>query len=36
MLVAALAGRQEVLSAYELAVREGFSFYSFGDAMLVL
>jgi S-adenosylmethionine:tRNA ribosyltransferase-isomerase len=36
MLVAALAGRQRVLSAYELAVREGFSFYSFGDAMLVL
>jgi S-adenosylmethionine:tRNA ribosyltransferase-isomerase len=36
MLVAALAGRGRVLSAYALAVREGFSFYSFGDAMLVL
>ncbi|HLE60974.1 MAG TPA: tRNA preQ1(34) S-adenosylmethionine ribosyltransferase-isomerase QueA [Thermoanaerobaculaceae bacterium] len=36
MLVAALAGRKQVLSGYELAVREGFSFYSFGDAMLVL
>jgi S-adenosylmethionine:tRNA ribosyltransferase-isomerase len=36
MLVAALAGRKPVLSAYERAVREGFSFYSFGDAMLVL
>jgi S-adenosylmethionine:tRNA ribosyltransferase-isomerase len=36
MLVAALAGREEVLAAYATAVREGFSFYSFGDAMLVL
>jgi S-adenosylmethionine:tRNA ribosyltransferase-isomerase len=36
MLVAALAGRERVLSAYALAVREQFSFYSFGDAMLVL
>jgi S-adenosylmethionine:tRNA ribosyltransferase-isomerase len=36
MLVAALAGRERVLSAYGLAVREGFSFYSFGDAMLVV
>ena len=36
MLVAALAGRTRVLAAYGVAVREGFSFYSFGDAMLVL
>ena len=36
MLVAALAGRACVLAAYGVAVREGFSFYSFGDAMLVL
>jgi S-adenosylmethionine:tRNA ribosyltransferase-isomerase len=36
MLVAALAGRERVLSAYALAAREGFSFYSFGDAMLVV
>jgi S-adenosylmethionine:tRNA ribosyltransferase-isomerase len=36
MLVAALAGREEVLAAYATAAREGFSFYSFGDAMLVL
>lgn len=36
MLVAALAGRARVLAAYGVAVREGFSFYSFGDAMLVL
>jgi S-adenosylmethionine:tRNA ribosyltransferase-isomerase len=36
MLVAALAGRERVLAAYEVAVRERFAFYSFGDAMLVL
>ena len=36
MLVAALAERDRVLSAYALAAREQFSFYSFGDAMLVL
>jgi S-adenosylmethionine:tRNA ribosyltransferase-isomerase len=36
MLVAALAGRERVLAAYAIAVRERFSFYSFGDAMLVL
>ena len=36
MLVAALAGRKRVLAAYELAVREHFAFYSFGDAMLVV
>jgi S-adenosylmethionine:tRNA ribosyltransferase-isomerase len=36
MLVAALAGRVRVLAAYGVAVRERFSFYSFGDAMLVL
>ncbi len=36
MLVAALAGRERVLAAYARAVREGFRFYSFGDAMLVI
>jgi S-adenosylmethionine:tRNA ribosyltransferase-isomerase len=36
MLVAALAGREQVLKAYELAVREKFRFYSYGDAMLVI
>jgi len=35
MLVAALAGRERVLAAYAIAVRSGFRFYSFGDAMLV-
>ncbi len=36
MLVSALAGRERVLAAYAMAVRERFAFYSFGDAMLVL
>jgi S-adenosylmethionine:tRNA ribosyltransferase-isomerase len=36
MLVAALAGRERVLAAYANAVRAGFRFYSFGDAMLVI
>ena len=35
MLVSAFAGREAVLTAYVAAVREGYLFYSFGDAMLV-
>jgi S-adenosylmethionine:tRNA ribosyltransferase-isomerase len=36
MLVSAFAGRERVLGAYETAVRLGYRFYSFGDAMLIL
>ena len=36
MLVSALAGREHVLHAYEVAVRERYRFFSFGDAMLIL
>jgi S-adenosylmethionine:tRNA ribosyltransferase-isomerase len=36
MLVSAFAGRDEILETYEIAVREGYRFYSFGDAMLIL
>ncbi len=36
MLVSALAGRENVLHAYEAAVRERYRFFSFGDAMFIL
>lgn len=35
MLVSAFAGRERILQTYELAIREGYRFYSFGDAMLI-
>ncbi len=36
MLVCAFAGRERVLAAYEEALREGYRFLSYGDAMLIL
>ena len=36
MLVSAFAGRDRTLSAYGEAVRLGYRFYSYGDAMLIL
>ena len=36
MLVSALIGRKRLLSLYEEAIREGYRFYSFGDAMFIL
>jgi S-adenosylmethionine:tRNA ribosyltransferase-isomerase len=36
MLVSAFAGRETVLNAYETAKREGYRFFSFGDAMLIV
>jgi S-adenosylmethionine:tRNA ribosyltransferase-isomerase len=36
MLVSAFAGRERILAAYEVAKQEGYRFYSFGDAMLIL
>ena len=35
MLVAAMAGYDLTMHAYDVAVREGYRFYSYGDAMLV-
>ena len=36
MLVSALAGRENVLNAYNEAVKERYKFFSFGDAMLII
>ena len=35
MLVSALAGREHVLHAYEVAVQNRYRFFSFGDAMFL-
>lgn len=35
MLVSALAGRENILHAYEVAVAEKYRFFSFGDAMFI-
>ena len=35
MLVSALAGKENVLGAYETAIKEKYRFFSFGDAMFI-
>ena len=36
MLVAAFAGRENVLTAYRTAIEQRYRFYSYGDAMLIV
>ena len=36
VLVSAFAGRENVLTAYQHAVEEGYRFYSYGDCMLII
>ena len=36
MLVSAFAGKENMMSAYEEAVKERYRFFSFGDAMLIV
>ncbi|MDP2792066.1 MAG: S-adenosylmethionine:tRNA ribosyltransferase-isomerase, partial [Rectinemataceae bacterium] len=35
MLVSAFAGKDRILDAYGSAVREGYRFFSYGDAMFI-
>jgi S-adenosylmethionine:tRNA ribosyltransferase-isomerase len=36
MLVCALAGKEQIMAAYQQAVEQRYRFFSFGDAMLIL
>lgn len=36
MMVAAFAGYDFIMEAYQLAIKEKYSFYSYGDAMLII
>ena len=36
LLVSAFANKELILYAYNEAVKEGYRFYSFGDAMLII
>jgi S-adenosylmethionine:tRNA ribosyltransferase-isomerase len=35
MLVSALAGKENIMNAYETAVKEKYRFFSFGDSMFI-
>jgi S-adenosylmethionine:tRNA ribosyltransferase-isomerase len=36
MLVSAFAGRDFIMKSYKKAIKEGYRFYSYGDAMLII
>lgn len=36
MMISAFIGREKTIELYELAIREEYRFFSFGDAMLIL
>jgi len=36
MLVSAFAGHEFMMKAYKKAIKDGYRFYSYGDAMLIL
>ena len=36
MLVSAFAGKENIMAAYEEAVKEKYRFFSFGDAMVLI
>jgi S-adenosylmethionine:tRNA ribosyltransferase-isomerase len=36
MMTCAFAGREKILKAYKHAIKHGYRFYSYGDAMLIL
>jgi S-adenosylmethionine:tRNA ribosyltransferase-isomerase len=36
MMVSAFGGYENVMKAYEVAVKEKYRFYSYGDAMLII
>ncbi len=36
MLVSAFAGREKIMEAYKVAVKEEYRFFSFGDAMIII
>ena len=35
MLVSALAGKENIMNAYKIAVEEKYRFFSFGDSMFI-